>query len=639
MASAAYLALLERANAAWIMLALITAREGLKGWASAGSGAYSIAWDPYTHPTTIRADRGLYRQLLAVYENGTALTVRANLATVQANPGSYFYDEAAETLYVETSGSVSPDTLSLLQVVFAVRVATSAVAFDGIPPFDAQIDGQTAPSIRMDRPELLRGIIAFPSGDLSLQNADGFWDYPAAKWLWPNGTIEFKLGGDGLAYSDYETVAVMQIAREPSAGDEVATFQLRSRGNATDRAFPQSLLATLYGQSAGQGRYMPMLWGRVVDVPCQKSHQTSGSRNFWAINDGVNFSSDVLTIESAEKVERGTGLRTALVESTDYWYPGGALRHGIEVHTSIDAETYDVVVTVDRAAGQRTCGAVALSILRLCGIPDALIDTASFDQADLDNPAVLGLYVPGGATVDVFTTGTELLNRLERSCLLSVYIAPTGLWTAQVWDPSFDWAALTRRTDADLFECRHQPDVTKTATANISVRYGQAHYANTWQVETTSRDDARYRLDADSTEPVETCLANAADASVLANRLQLVGSNLPIEIEIEDGPHLLTYSPGDKIRIQRDRGPSLTGTFDQPMEIERISKSISTVAVQATVSNMRGLGAKVKRPAPDGVLDWATATDDEKMQYIFICDDSGFIVAGDPTTYQHSIFW
>lgn len=639
MASAAYLALLDQANANWKMLALITVREGLKGWTSAGSGAYSIAWDPYTHPTALRSDRGLYRQLLAVYENGTALTLRASLAAVQANPGSYYYDEATETLYVETSGSVSPDTLALLQTVFFVRVATEPVHFSGIPPFDAQIDEQAAPSIRMERPELLRGIIAFPSGDLSLQNADGFWDYPAAKWLWPNGTIEFKLGGEDLGYSDYETVAVMQIAREPSAGDVVATFQLRARSNATDRAFPQSLLQNLYGYAAGLGRYMPMFWGSVVDAPCQRSHQTSGARVFWCVVDGILMNTGPLTVSNVYKVERGTGIRTALVDGVDYWpIPSGSLRHGIEVDIAIDAETYDVIGTFERGA-PNTCGAVAKNILELCGVPSALIDTSSFTQADADNPAPLGLYVSGGSDVEVFTTGTELLNILERSCLLSVFIAPTGLWTARVWDPSFDWSALLRRTDADLFSCRHEPDVTKAASANISVRFGKSQYAGTWQVQTTTRDEARYRLDADTTEPIETCLANDADAAVLANRLQLVGSNLPIEIAIEDGPQLLTYSPGDKVRVQRDRGPSLTGLFDQPMEIESISKSIADVAVRATVSNMRGLGPIVKRAAPDAAPAWASATGDDKMAYAYATDDNGFVVTGDGTTYRQALPW
>jgi protein involved in polysaccharide export with SLBB domain len=175
--------------------------------------------------------------------------------------------------------------------------------------------------------------------------------------------------------------------------------------------------------------------------------------------------------------------------------------------------------------------------------------------------------------------------------------------------------------------------------ANISVRYGQAHYAGTWQVETTSLGEARYRLDAETTEPIETCLADEADAFVLAHRLQLIGSNLPIEIEIEDGPLLLTYSPGDKIRIQRDRGPSLTGSFDQPMEIERISKSIADVAVQATVSNMRGLGPVVKRAAPDGTPDWASASDDDTMQYAYATDDNGFVVTGDGTTFRQAVPW
>ncbi len=640
MASAAYLEALASGSARWVVLARLTAREGLHGWTSAGSGAYSLSWDPYTHPTALRADRGLYRELLGVTENGTALTARASLAAVQANPGSYYFDEAAQVLYVETAGSVHPDTVALLQAEFVVRVATETVAFAGQPPYDGQIDGQALPTVRMDRPELLRGILSFPSGDLTVANADGFWDYPAAAWIWTNGEIAFLAGTASMAYADFEPVATMQIARDPAAGDLGATFQLRSRSNATNRAFPQTLISVLHGGSAGQGRYAPMFWGRVFDVPCYYLFQSSGSRNRWLMVDSLTVAGTSIPIHSLEAVDRATGVRTVLTDGVDYFsLGGGASFYAVDVSTTYDPATYDIVGALE-APVLSTCGAVARDILLLCGVPAAEIDTAAFDQADLDNPAPISLYVAGG-DIDAsgLVTGAELLNRLERSCLLSVFQGAGGLWTCRVWDPSFDWAGLSVYTDADLFAVAPEAQVTRQPVAAVSVRYAHEQYRDRWSEVTRSTTEASARLDGTETEVVETCLAQVTDATRLAQRLQLVASSVPIEIAIEAGASLLAANPGDKIRLQRPRGASRTGTVDQPMEIDAITKRLSDMGATVRLSNQRGLGALVKVAAPAGTAAWASATADERMQYAYATDGNGFVVTGDGTTYRQAVGW
>src|SRR5690348_523202 len=69
--------------------------EALEGWTAVGGATpnvYSIAWS--TLIDTTRIPGGVYRRFDEVRVNGTALTVRASLALVNSNLGSYLYDEA-----------------------------------------------------------------------------------------------------------------------------------------------------------------------------------------------------------------------------------------------------------------------------------------------------------------------------------------------------------------------------------------------------------------------------------------------------------------------------------------------------------------------------------------------------------------
>lgn len=641
MASAAYLALLEQPSVLWVVLAELTARELLKGWASAGSGAYDRAWDPYTHPTTLRADRGLYRELVGVWENGTPLTVRASVAAVQANPGSYYFD--GSTLTVQTSGSVDPDTLASVQAVFTVRLATEPMAFADLPPYDAQVDGARLPSVRMDQPELLRGTTSFPSGDLTVTNADGFWDYPVAAWIWTNAVVACLAGDPSMAYADYEPVLTMQVARTPTAGDVDCVWQLRSRMNATNRAFPSHVVGDFgswlpYGSTAvDASASLPAAWGYIVDAPLVFVGFT-GPRNRWAAVDP--FVSVVSAWHSLAAIERATGARTALTNiltgGSDYIDLGGA-GDVIEIITTWDPADYDIVATV--TCGPTTAGAVAQAVLVACGVPLAEIATATFDQVDLDMPETVGIWVgvrPGADRLTSLRTGTEMLNDLERG-LLSVFIGADGLWTARAWDPSFDWAGLSVLTDADLYRLSPVTGVTSHPVAAVAVRYGRRIYDDLWSSVSRSSDEAAARLDAEETETVDTVLAFASEAAQLASRLLLVGQQSPLELDAELGSRLMTAVPGDQVRLQRARGASLTGTVDVPMEIIAITKSLAGMATRVRLSNQRGVGPLAKVAAADSVAAWASASADEMMQYAFACDDQGFVDASDPATFRQAV--
>lgn len=651
MASAAYLSALAQASSKWCLLAEVQVRRALRGWTSEGSSTWSVPLSLYSHAATLRADRGLYLGLDGVWEGTTALTLRADVATVKANASSYFHDAATDKLYVRTSGGVNPDGLSLVQAVGTMRLSTQPPEFTDKPPYDAQIDGESLPSLLSSRSEMLRGISTYPYGDITLRNTDGFWDslgdvLPATGWLWLNNTVRLLLGVVGMVYADYEVLASMQISAAPQVGDETARLQLLSVGSATKTAFPNHTMQDFYSFSVILGggtpsASLPVWFGSVKEAPLVFALD-NGTRNKWVSGD--MFHVLPVAYSNLYAIERATGIRTALTDistgGTDYFFLGGADR-SIDIIKAWDAATYDIIADVEQAS--KTCGAVAQRVLIACGIPTALIDTSSFDQADLDNPAVIGLWAGvrnGDDVVTALVTGADMLDDIRRATFCDVVLSTSGLWTAKVWDPSVPTlTSVSKLTDADLLVFRPESSVTELTTT-VKVQYGRSVYSDTWSETSSSRGASQAEQQVATTFTLQSLLATLADASAHAQRLSLLESRMKLRYRAEVGPVLLNAVVGDKVRVQRSRGPSSTGSFDQVLEIESISKNLASLSCEVILGNMRGLGESVKRVAPDGTPDWASASADERRQYAFVADDvTGMVDPADRTTYLQAVIW
>lgn len=642
MASAAYLALLERASVPWIVLCELTAREDVRGWTAASGGTYVATIEVQTHPASIRLDRGLYRPVVGVYENETPLDAAASLAALEAGTGGeYFWSEGSTLLYVKPTFAGDPDALSLMQVAFLVRLSTAPIAFDGVPPYDAQLDLAALPVVRFDRPEILRGVTSYPVGDVSFVNADGFWDYPAAAWNWSNAVVAFYAGAEGLDRSDFELVATMLAVQEPSAGDEVALLQLRSRSDSVDVALPLNTIRDFYGSAAtllsggDPSMFLPIAYGDIVDAPLVFIYD-AGARNKWSPVDP--FVSSGLTIASISAVNRSTGARTLLVGGlVDYVVGFGD--GSVEVDKSWDKDTYDLLWTGHSSI--RTCGAIASALLSLAGVPSSEIDATAFAQADIDNPARLSIFVGGGADVSVFVSVVDLLNQIERSTLSSIYQGADGRWTMRVWDPSIDLDQIDERlADSAFSEWRPVAFVTEPVAPAVSVRYGYVAYSQAWQETNKSRTEDRARLLSGGRETVDSVLSNAGDAEILAARLQAIAATPTRRVEVQDGPAGMGLVSDDKLRIIRSRGASLTGSVDAVFEVESVVRRIATMTVDVTLGNLRGLGMMVKVAAADGTAGWDSATGNERLQYAYAADDATEQVdTSDASTYRQAGTW
>lgn len=103
--------------------------EALWNWALSDgqTNTYEVAWSHLAATDVVKG--GIYRQLISIEEDGTALTETDSIANVEANAGYYYHDEAAGKIYVHTSGSADPDTLDMTTAIFRLHFSTTGKTF------------------------------------------------------------------------------------------------------------------------------------------------------------------------------------------------------------------------------------------------------------------------------------------------------------------------------------------------------------------------------------------------------------------------------------------------------------------------------------------------------------------------------
>lgn len=634
-----------------VVLMDLTAGQQLRGWTfDSATAVYRIAYDPFSHPTTARPDRGLYRGLDAVWENGTPLTVRASLGLVQANAGSYFFDEPNQTLYVRTSGSVNPDSVASILAIFHVCVATEPMHFAGQRQYDAQLTGDNLPSLLTEQSDPLLGVSTYPSGSVSINNADNFWDTLAFQsfsgttgWEFVNMPVTFRVGGESMAFSDYALLVSMQIAKPPASNPDLCTFQLRSISNATVTAFPQhtyndaqalGLLGAgsdpsiIANNATLNGVYLPMGWGQLFSVPLQRLDIIGVTHFGYTIcqaidplqaGAGVPMS---VNVTGGRVRDRATSAITELTTAQIF-----ALTNGqVGVDSSFNPDDYDFFADVQVLTGltlELTAGPIVHRLLTASGIPDSQINTAGLAALDTARPQWIGLYAPGGADVTTFQSATDLINIVERSLAISIHATAAFTFDCAAWDPSFTLATTPIYDESDVLSFSIDDSVTQQLVSKVVVQYAEQIGLGTWSQVSASSTEAAVTLGSQNSLTIQTCLANQHDAVDVANLALMTNRQATQKYLMTVGARAANANPWDKIRPTLTRGPSRTaGSFDQILEITAMTKHLSDCTVDLVLGNQRGFGESAKTIAPDGTPDWGSASADQKRQYLYVTDDT-----------------
>jgi hypothetical protein len=629
----------------------------LVGWTAAGGGltnTYTVALARRIF-TDLMAG-GLYRRCVGVTQNGTALTSRASAALVDANASSWYWDEAAELLYVRTSTSADPDTFTVVhaQVEFyfsndgRVINLTDGNADTGIP-CRAWLPGDL-PAVTREMEDFFFGQ-KFTAGTQVRVLNESFALYrllaPDSDYWWKQTPVTIYLGGayngQTLNWSDYLTYLSMLVS-DVACDDTQATLELVPIEQLTHAEIPPTPIFEGAYPNAGdgvRGSRLPIGYGRATMRPLLTD--TTVSQGRWTVADPA--SQTLFAVHAVYAVAKTTGVKTLLTITTDYTQDLTACTVTI-TNASYAYTTHDLTVDVtgkpDGVGGAlTTVGEIVRDLLQtFLGVATSEIDTAAFTQADTDAPEPLAVWLDSPRTVaSVLSTSDTALPSVCGSTMATLTRTRAGLWTLRIWQPSYTLASLVSLRDADFSRFTPEPKL-EAVYAGTRVFYGRNLATDAWSGVTET--DTRTGYLAKTTDILEryTFLANASDATIYAQRMALFSGAQALEVEFAlRTPKLAEALQGDKVAVTRTPAPTVAGAWtDHAMELIRLDLT-PDLQIAGRLSDLRGFGNEIGQWKDTGAVAWASATTAERAIPGFWADASGFVDPADPTTQDISVWW
>lgn len=638
-----------------IVVVELTPRLVLSGFSATGglSNTYETALTRFELAGDVPG--GVYRRCVGVRENGTNLTKLASAAAVDAAPGSWWWDEANETLYVHSTTGSDPDTFTAYQALIRFYFATKPAVLnlvDGDP--DTGI--YHLPWLIGDLPELAEydnyrifGAKISQGGDIAFLNGQGFWNYVTAHdgpYRWKNAGVEFSLGG---GYGDEVLLRSQYSAMMSYLVEDIAAEESETRASIAPLAhrLNESIPKTPYFADAnlGDGVEGTKKWIGYGRTTMRPDLTDTSSHGVYTIADSAVQT--LFAVNSATAINKSSGARQALTLTTDYTVNLTACTITI-VNATYKWEDYlieiDVTGKPDGAGSYfKTFGDVVKDMLQtFLGVRGEELDSPSFAQAAIDAPEEVAVWVKSPRTIaSILATAENDLPALEQSFRGLIAQTKDGLWRADIWDPNYDPTALDTFRKSEFVSFAPQPTL-KSIFSKVQIFYNYNHSTGAWSVEEASDTTQEYLHDSTDVLQVYTFLRESGDAQILAQRWLAVAGGQVLELEFEElAVRLAAHQVRDRILVDYDPAPVAAEFLSSsPFELLELRRSLSPMLmVSGRLGNLRGIGQFIGRWTDASAPDWSTATDSEKAVSGFWSDPNGFISPGNPPTKNIRKWW
>jgi hypothetical protein len=603
------------------------------------SYAYEVGWNDVVQTSVTKG--GIYRRLDSVWINDLELTSRASVTLVNSNLGSYYYDSANHVLYISTSRGNSPNSFAFVGVWFTIFLSTKDPRFADQPLYEPRLTG-ALPQLRATKPDELYGAAIWDDGSLEIANADAMFDALSRLWGWENKRVTLRLGGSSLAFADYLTLRVMRCV-SIDVDDMKATLTLKTMSEILSRNIPLNTIGSSTAAAWNIGTVSdeisaqpaPVLFGSMLDCPLRQIADNGSNLATYVVLDasggaGPGYSA---TVAALYAVNNTTGARTTL----DVVIDSSALTIGtyglLGNYAYRESAGYTLRADLTRSGGTLYPGTMAYQLLLMCGEDAANIDAAAFTQADTDAPYEVGAYlIESEAAADV-------MQKIEQSAMLQVYVGTDGLWTCRALNPVA--TAVATVVDQDCATWLAKP-VDQQPLSDVRVQYRYNPAAQSFRE--VSRTDSATQFVRETTDSVRlpTYLRTEQDAQEVCDRYAFIKERARSEIETEQATlALVAAMPGDLVTITRSRAPTRTGTYvSDTVMLREVTVTLGAdVSVKVVIDDLAQAFDLVGVYSDDTGADWSTATADQKRTLCFYSDDDGFLDATDATTKNRKVYW
>lgn len=640
------------------ILCEIEPSKTVTGWTAVGGGFTNTYSAPFEcHHQTSSIPGGIYGKVIGVVQNETTLTERTSIALVDANAGSWYWDAAAELLYVRSTTSADPDTFTLIQANVRFFLANAPITLR-----QTDSDPATAvyylpwltndvPRIRRIREDLLTGIMVVPEGQVSFINGHGAWFTliaPDGLWNWKNKPVRFYIGGSYDAFtltrSQFEAMAVMRI-EDVAATEELCTFQLTPLTRFAEISLPVTPYFEDTYPNLGDGVRGTKKWigyGRATIAP--DLTDTATSQGIYTIADAAYQT--LFAIHTVWAIRKDTGVWTALTETTHY------TKNLTTCTVTIVSPTYphaDYTIAVDVTGKPDGLGSywstysdiVKDLLTTFLGAATGDLDTAAFAQADLDAQNELSLWIKSDRQLTSILASFDAAQpSLGRSVMGTVQETVGGKWTTSIWSPDVD-DATTSLGQADFTSFTPKPKL-KRVYSTVRVFYNYDHARQQWSAVEATNSLIQYRTGSRDRLDLYTYLRTEIDAQRLAERYLLLAGAVTVEAAFsERGALLARHQAGDKARVTYSPVSVVAGAYEmQPMEASVLEITLAPkLLVTGYLNNLHGLGGRAGRWMDGTAPAWAAATATERQASGFWCDSNGRADPADSFSADQSLWF
>ena len=622
-----------------VVLAEIHVGQLLEGWSLTGGQTYTYEIDFLNETVTLenQTTETIRKEIAAVEEDGTALTEKTSVATVEANPGSYWHDTANAKLYVHTSGSDTPKGYVLMGF-FWLYFATQGKILDG-RYYEPYIGESGLPSLRQSSPNIHWGVSEIGGGRLRLINSRGYFDQIAKAFLWRGKTVRLLLGGDALAYSEYSPLFTGQVIGTSFSRTKFV-LELKSKMFALLETLPLDVFSSeQYGNldPDAQGRIVPRLYGYFDET--QAPEATCINTNYIGL-DTYQFKLCGHAIESIIQVY-------ANHSSDAGWQP---ISHDNEdlAEASFTITDADFVVGSSRVKvalkGKTSGGALLEKGPHI--VEDVLTSIWGYAATDLDEPSfTASKSLADGKLAVAITEAMSGLALIEKICVSDLaYFDENGEGKLRyrVWNP--DWTGSeTEIKDWDFVE--RQPEVNDDvhvlySAVKVGYYYNPAAGTYLYAVKTNPSHQPRYQTTQELV--LETYLREKTPAVRLAQRLSLMVREPAVLLSGDLKLPLIDASLGRKIKATVVRAPfSTAGGYSQRyFEITSIVLSMFPLRQRVTARDLLmeygdNHGIWMAESAPN----WGSASEEQRANSGFWCDEYGYADSGNEDSKNVSLWW
>lgn len=676
---------LDFPNVQKTILVNIAAGEHLKFWTVSAGQTYT-----YECATTNR--------VTAVRENGAALTSRASIALVEANAGSYFWNQAAGKVHVHPTGSVSPYTKTL-QALVKFTFSTRSGIWDGLF-YDGRIS--SLPDLTMSVEPRFGDAARLGAGTLKLRNEDGELTAHAAL-QWDAGTVSLLFGADGpyitsptdrslldgfetdessdgfisdveaahgfrsaagtvtvghlaCEYADFDQIASFRVTRWEFSNEEVI-FQLEEPKSSIKKKIPLPLFTfTAYPnmEQGLDGEVIPAAYGRIYGAEAKVID--IALRKFKVTNHAIKGFLCCYVERLIDGTEKAVPIPVAFATSdpANGEFTLSAADWGGRERVLVDFEGR---MNADGTLMQNAADIVQSILTDLLSLPVASLDAGAFaaSAALLEigtdrygNPAPV---MRPSVFLDEEEEADEVIAAICEFVGAYFIAGYDGLHRFIAFTPSVGEGLTTFEYPETLFSVEEESDATgiiSFAKAKYRMAAGDDQ-VDPW-IATHERVATQYLRGATSHIVAEREIATseARDASHYAQRTTRQ-EGVPLRLlTVEVDHRAWTKRPGDQVRIVHSE-LDIDGTFEV-IEVKRSLNDMSSVRL--LLGDLHGHRDEVGFWVADSPtfparlgggscaawdVDWTAAQKAwAKANIGFWTDDNGYAAAADPDSFMPS---